>query len=225
MKGKVEVFNWHVEWAYVENSYGKLLTYNLPRYNQSYATGTYQKSISDMIRLGKYDVFLDVGAYVGYFSLIASHYCKEVIAYEAHPFYYGVLLLNMRNLKNVQCEYKFISCLGDTPRMSDDIRGLSSVQYEKEYKVPVSSLDNEVSWLHATWKALDYKILIKMDIEGSEEKALSESNLFLRDPNVHWIIDVHTQHGVSLEKVMSYFKGRKTEIIGAKVLKVEGLEK
>ena len=213
---------WHVEWAYIENKYGKLLSYNLPRYNIMYASCKYQKSITEMIENGNYDLFLDVGAYVGLFSQIAAHHCKEVIAYEAHPFYYGVLLTNMRFYDNVKCLYKFISCEGDTPKMDEDIRGLVTERSLLPYNIEVSTLDHEYSLI---WESLNYKILIKLDVEGSELKLLEASEYVLSKPNVHWHIDVHTQHGISMEKVLEYFPNRKITMTSKKVIKVEGIEK
>lgn len=216
----VEPFEWdNAEWALVTNKYGKLLTYNLPRYNSGYATLTYQGYITEMIESDKYHTFVDVGAFVGLFSLIASHHCKNVIAYEAHPFYYGILLLNMRELINVYCKYKYVGVEGEVPNFNDDdLKGLVTCKGTMPYNIDIISLDSQ--W----YGAVPTSTLIKLDAEGSEIDVLEGSKEILKKPYVHWIIDVHTQHGIEPDFVLDYFPNRKITMISPKVIKVEGLK-
>lgn len=215
----VQPFEWdNAEWAIVENRYGRLLTYNLPRFNRGYANLQYQGYITEMLESGAYEVFVDVGAYIGLFSQVAAHHCKKVIAYEAHPFYFGILLTNMRDFHNVECRYKFVSVEGEVPKMSWDIKGLIVLDVGIPYNIKVVSLDNEYGY------GIPSPILIKLDVEGNEIDVLEGSEELLKKPYIHWIIDVHTQRGITSEDVLSYFPNRKITMISPKVIKVEGLE-
>jgi len=217
MINKIEPVNWHVAWALVTNKYGTLLSYNLPAYHRTYASCKYQGYIIEMLETKKYNVFLDVGAYTGLFSQVAAHNCDFVCSYEAHPFFYGILLHNMKFYKNVTCKYAYISNKGDIPKIDKD-NFMSMVVVKDDnvsYNIPVLTLDEEWDFPH------DLKMLIKLDVEGSELKVLEGSEKLLKNPNVHWIIDVHPPRGVEVEDVKEFFKGRNITLIGKKVLKIE----
>lgn len=215
----VQPFEWdNAEWAIVENKYGKLLSYNLKRYHNGYMNLKYQGYITEMLESERYKTFVDVGAYIGLFSQIAYHHCERVIAYEAHPFYFGILLFNMRELWNVSCRYKFVSKKGIIPRMYEDVKGLIPFNDGIPYNIEVVSLDSEYGY------GIPEPTLIKLDVEGSEHNVLEESKKILKNPCIHWIIDIHTQHGLKVEDVLSYFPNRKITMISPKVIKVEGLE-
>ena len=215
----VEKFEWdNAEWAIVKNKYGQLLTYNLPRFNRRYAKGDYQGYITTMLESKQYSMFVDVGAYIGLFSQIAAHNCRNVIAYEAHPFYYGILLTNMRFHMNVSCRYKFVSMTDKVPKM-DTIKGMIPLYGRFPYNIEVVTLDSEWGY------GIPESTLIKLDVEGSEIDVLKGSTEILKKPFVHWIIDVHTQRGITPEAVLEYFPDRKITMISPKVIKVEGVEK
>ncbi len=215
----VEPFEWdNAEWAIIENKYGKLLTYNLPRYNVGYASLDYQSYITEMIESKKYHTFIDGGAYIGLFSQIASHYCHKVVAYEAHPFYFGILLFNTRFYDNIKCRYKYLSNNNRhfLPKIDDGVKGLVTSNSKYVYNIDDTSLDAE-------WNGgIPTSTLIKLDVEGSEIDVLEGSEYILRKPYVHWIIDVHTNRGITSESILEYFPGRKITMISPKVIKVEG---
>lgn len=221
-----EPFEWENEnganWALIKNKYGELLSYNLPRYHKSYASCGYQGYITEMIESKKYGIFIDCGAYIGLFSLIASYNCKAIYAYEAHPFYYGILLANMRFRFNVFCEYSYITkgldYIRANPTMEKDIKGLINIKGTKAYKIHMTSLDEEHPY------DLSYNRLIKVDVEGNEINVLLGSEKLLENPKTHWIIDIHTQHGIDPKEIAEFFPNRKKTWISPKVLKVEGAE-
>ncbi len=205
------------EWAIITNIYGKMLTYNLPSYNLMYAKLTYQRYITQMLNTNKYEIFLDVGAYTGLFSQVAANHCKQVYSYEAHPIYYGILLYNMRFYKNVKCIHKHISNETIVPKIhsTDPMCMITSkLDVLEEYNIKTTTLDKEFIQFR------DIKTLIKLDIEGYELNALEGSKELLKHKNIDWIMDVHLANSISLEDVKAYFKNRKIELIGFKVLKV-----
>ena len=219
----VEKFEWdNAEWAIIKNRYGELLSYNLPRYNKSYSTCRYQGYITEMLETKKYEVFVDIGAYIGLFSLIASYHCRRVVAYEAHPFYFGILLYNMRR-RHVECRYRFVSdysLFGEyqIPKMTDDVKGLIVADEGDPYNIKVVTLDSEYGF------GIPDICLIKLDVEGNELNVLKGSKEILKKHYVHWIIDVHTNRGITSEEVLKYFPKRKITMISPKVIKVEGLK-
>ena len=199
-----EKINWRLEWAFITNEYSTFISYNVPYMNTAYEEITYQPAITDMIKKNNYDIFVDVGAYIGYFSIIASHFCKEVIAYEAQPFFYGILLNNTKFMSNVKCKYCWISNLEDVSRLMHPLMMVNSYKGDV-YNIPVVSLDTEL--LHLK----DEKILIKMDIEGNELNALRGSSEILKHPNIHWFIDVHISEETTklkMEDILSFFEDR-----------------
>lgn len=213
MDEKVEKVKWHVDWSVITNKYGSLLSYNLPVLHKTYATLQYQSYITQMLESKEYDIFIDVGAFVGLFSQIASHNCIYVCAYEAQPFFFGILQHNMQYYKNVDCEYKYVGCKGDIPLTDGNFMGLLTTDSnEREYNIEVVSLDDEFS------PPKDMKMLIKMDIEGNELRALEGAKELIKNKNVHWIIDNHPNRGVEIEDVKKYFKDRKQIVKGFKVL-------
>lgn len=222
---KVEPFDWNdnkARWAMITTKYGKLLSYNLPRYHRSYANCTYQGYITEMLESKKYLTFVDVGAFIGLFSFIASFHCRRVVAYEAHPFYYGILLFNMRR-RHGECKYKFVSdysMLGafQSPKMTDDLKSLIVVDEGEPYNIEVVTLDSEYGF------GIPDMCLIKLDVEGNELNILKGSTEILKKPFVHWIIDVHINRGITSEEVLKYFPNRKITMISPKVIKVEGLK-
>lgn len=206
---------WHTEWALVNNKYGELLSYNLHNYNKLYASCTYQKYIVDMLETKKYDIFLDVGAFVGFFSQVAAHNCKYVCAYEAQPLFFGILLSNMKFYKNVDCEYGYVSCKDDIPMIDNNFMSLLTIDSkEREYKIKTIVLDEE--WAHDH----NLTMLIKLDVEGNELNVLAGSTNLIENTNAHWIIDVHPNRGIDLVEVRRYFSGREITQIGKKVLKI-----
>ncbi|KKK95478.1 hypothetical protein LCGC14_2672370, partial [marine sediment metagenome] len=214
----VESFKWDngiAEWAMITNRYGKLLSYNLPRYNRSYATCKYQGYITEMLESNIYPTFVDVGAYIGLFSLIASYHCRRVVAYEAHPFYFGILLFNMRK-RHVECKYCFVSDFHafkeyQIPKMTDDIKSLIVVNEGEPYNIEVVTLDSEYGF------GIPGKVLIKLDVEGNELNVLKGSEKILKKHYIHWIIDVHLNRGITSEEVLKYFPKRKITMISPKV--------
>jgi len=194
----IEKFNWHFGWYKINNDYGEQIIYEPEQFAKAFADGSYQSQIKDLLETGKYDVFLDVGAAWGHFAIIASYNCERVIAFEPQPFRYGFLLYNCRHLFNVDCRYEFVTCKGETPTMGR-IQEMCELRHTKSYNVPVVTLDD-----------IDIKpnekVLVKLDVEGSELKVLKGCPSLIANPNVDWFVDIHLIYGISEESVFSFFE-------------------
>ena len=182
--------------------YGRMLSYNAGILHDQYENLQYQPYIAWMTQSNQYDVFVDAGAYIGLYSFVAASHCKKVIAFEAAPFIYGILAFNMRFKKNVSCKYAWIGNKGQIPMQKEEDFGTVTAGRLCEYNVPIAELDNEVV------PFINLKVLIKMDIEGSELEALKASTKICQLPNVHWIIDVHKQANINQNDVLKFFKNR-----------------
>lgn len=118
------------------------------------------------------DVFLDIGANIGYFTVVAASVCEEVHAFEPVPELYGRLERNI-NL-NSGCRASAHSCAMSKTVGSSRFyvvagrnTGLSSLHEQKgakEIDVKTTTLDAFVEKQH-----LSRVDLMKVDVEGAEE--------------------------------------------------------
>jgi len=119
--------------------------------------------------------FLDLGAYRGYYTLLASKLVGEkgkVFAFEPEPENFAWLTMNLRGKTNVNLIQKAVSNNVGTIKL---FLSPSDSSTHRIYDVDGKrkSIEVEVTTLDEFFKDKPYKIdLIKMDIEGAEMKAL-----------------------------------------------------
>ena len=196
---------WAFKWWEINNKYGEQIVYEPDQFAKAFEDLSYQQNIKEFLENGEYDVFLDIGAAWGHFSLIASEYCKRVIAFEPHPMRYGFLLYNCRHHFNIECCYEYVSCRGDTPRLGK-LEEMVEERQTKPYKVPVITLD-DIQF------DPDESILVKLDVEGNELKVLQNANYLIKNHNSDCIIYVPNLHGVSHMDIITKFSGFKKHFI------------
>lgn len=197
----IEKFNWHFGWYRIKTEYGEQIIYEPEQFAKAFADNSYQQQIRKLLETKKYDVFLDVGAAWGHFSIIGARHCKRVIAFEPQPFRYGFLLYNCRHLFNVDCRYEFVTCEGEIPTMGK-LQEMCELRHQKSYNVKTITLDDlEID--------PNEKVLVKLDVEGSELKVLKGCPKLIANLNVDWIVDIHMICGISEESVFSFFKHKK----------------
>lgn len=149
-----------------------------------YLYGCYEYAATELILalVRPETVFLDIGANIGYFSLIAAPRCKKVYAFEPVIKIYRRLERNVarNNLPNVTTWNSGVTDHDgeDTlylPR--NENTGLASLQPipgAEEIKIPVVTLDKLVSD-----QSIGGVHLIKIDIEGAEVKAFEGARTLL----------------------------------------------
>ncbi|MFH1118148.1 MAG: FkbM family methyltransferase [Pseudomonadota bacterium] len=145
--------------------------------------------------LTKADVFVDVGANVGFFTCLARSMEKYTIAVEPLPdnlrYLYGNLVVNGWT----DCVEVFPLGIADAPGLAELygagtgaslLRGWAGISEHFKRIVPVSTLDTIVG------HRFDGKrIVIKMDVEGAEFRALlGASETLGRRPQPTWIIEI-----------------------------------
>lgn len=144
-------------------------------------------------RIQSYDstLFVDVGAHHGIHTLNAKDHFMEIIAIEPHPLNLLRLHYNLGNSSNV----KIISCVisdfqGTTDLFlgyRDSKHSLNSTPHRRDkIHIPVITL----SLLLQNEPRID---LIKVDVEGTEDKVLKGA-LDIIDRIHSWIIEVHEPH-------------------------------
>lgn len=163
-------------------------------------------------------VFIDAGAHVGYFSLIAARLVGPeglVYSFEPDPSNHQLLEKNieLNNYKNVT---PVNSALSDRPgTMTLHLTSLDTgrhslypqdIPLKGQINVPTTTLD---AFLDARgWPQID---LIKMDVEGSEEDVINGmSELMKRNPKPQLLIEFNPallrRAGVDLFKFIDSFQ-------------------
>ncbi len=143
---------------------------------------TRKEGLISEIELNSDQVFVDVGANIGSYTLqIASKYPKnKIISIEAHPGEFNALkrnVLDVNDLKNViLVNVGVFSKKDELVLYEQGIWTASSsafVKTEKSTKIPCDTLDNIIQKLENGQKMGNgQEFVIKMDIEGSEYDAL-----------------------------------------------------
>ncbi len=115
----------------------------------------------EVIKLKKSDIVVDIGAYVGEYSLYASRFAQKVIAYEASPYTFQVLKMN--KTANMEIHHKAV--VGDNRKeatlyLSRGIGATNSLVKKKNKSVIVPAINyNEV---------IKEATVVKIDVEGGE---------------------------------------------------------
>jgi FkbM family methyltransferase len=107
------------------------------------------------------DVVVDIGAYVGEYSLYAAKVAKRVIAYEAAPSTYAVLRMNAR----VNIDAHNLAVVGDDRDevelfLSTGIGATNSIVKKKSESVTVAAINYD--------EAVEEATVVKIDVEGAE---------------------------------------------------------
>jgi FkbM family methyltransferase len=174
-----------------------LVTRNHPA-NRAMLQGTFEPDETALLlqHLPQIDVFVDVGANVGYYTLLALKHGKRAIAVEPQP-------------RNLQCLYAGLAAnrwedrvevfpvgLGPQPGIST-LYGASGpsasivpnwAKYGSGYKqtIPVLTLD-----IVLADRFIDRSLFVKIDVEGYEYQILQgASNAAGRVPGLTWLVEI-----------------------------------
>ena len=174
-------------------------SYNMRRTLEDYASNlVHEKATTDLFKktVKNGDVVVDLGANIGYFSLLASRLTGsqgKVFSFEPEPRNYSYLQKNieLNNYKQNQAFQKAVSdkdgvtelfiCDYDTGHHTinrqDGIEAYSRGRTIKEESIEIETvtLDNFLK------EKTDKVDVIKMDVEGAEELALSGMDVVLKN--------------------------------------------
>jgi FkbM family methyltransferase len=144
-------------------------------------TGVWEPNVTYWIeKLSQGGVFLDVGANIGYCSLIASKKYEKVYAFEPIPENYFLLekSLNDNNIKNVEVVKK---CVGNSETLeltafADNMGGTRNIENTRKQNVSHMKVQStrvyEVVTLDSFTENIESVDLMKVDVEGHELQVL-----------------------------------------------------
>lgn len=137
------------------------------------------------------EVFVDIGAYIGDTTLDFIHSYgensyKRIYCYEMTPSTFSYLEKNVSKYKNIICRCKAVGDKNETLHMSMNNNSSSANTLTKTgQEVDAISLDSDIT---------DQITMIKMDIEGAEEKAIIGSKRHIQKEHPKLLISIYHNH-------------------------------
>jgi FkbM family methyltransferase len=200
----------------IPTPYGILLTPPIsPRVQM---LGVYETPASKILEKELKDarLFIDVGAHVGYYTLLASKIAKEIISIEPNPFNYKLLKINLR-INKIKNAY----ALNIAASNYNGESGIFIPKSKGKIATDESRLDNNISKIKIKVVKLDDLLLkigknpdvIKIDVEGSEMQVLEGLQATLRKGVKCLMIEVHSEENKA--EVISFLKS-----LGYKIIQV-----
>ena len=148
------------------------------------------------------DVFIDVGAHIGRYSIRLSKNCKKVIAIEPNPDNQKRLAKNMQlnDISNISViPY---AAMDKEQVVSMDMQGVSSRVLGARSRVGSASVA-----AYPLDKMIQDKVdLVKIDVEGMEMQVLEGSRSILSTYHPTLIVEVHGQYSVERERISRFLE-------------------
>jgi FkbM family methyltransferase len=193
-------------WARIHSGEGKGLWLKIdPRWHKAYLEGSYEPGIQKFLRehLQPGDVFYDVGAHIGFISIIAARLVGEsgsVFAFEAAPENVAALEHNVRRNALWQVHIHSVAVWSRCGKIGfrrpypgalagvvlDPDPGVSRAVDDLRIEVPATTLDRFVE------KHLP-PTLVKIDVEGAEAEVLDGAKKLFQESRPVLICEVHHQ--------------------------------
>ena len=182
--------------------------------------GEYEPMTTEVFkRLLKSDTkVIDVGANIGYFTLLCSELAKKVYAFEPEERNFKILCENIKlnHRANVVTIQKAVGDINNkaTLYLSRNESGEHSLiqgrvkRVKAQTEVDVVKLDDIIE---------DEIDLIKIDVEGNEIAVLRGAERLLRNPNIKLIVEVYPRdlklEGTSGDELMTFLKEHEFEFV------------
>lgn len=183
-----------VETVETFNESALILPSNL-RTRRQLAAGAYEPEVTSAIRsrLTQGSTMVDLGANVGYYSVLAGRMVGpngRVYAFEPDPDAYSYLCrnINLNHLINVTAEPKAVAnTVGPKSFLRPELEGGHIVDAPLPFATTVQTTTLDDYFASISWPRVD---LIKMDIEGGEAGALAGmKELSARNPQLALIME------------------------------------
>jgi FkbM family methyltransferase len=176
--------------------------------HRRYALGTYEPEICALIqsRLRGGETVLDIGANIGYFTLLMARRVGpsgRVIAFEPVPSVYGVL---NENLRLNGCDWALAECMavaeveGEGTMLVEANNPLSFTGQLSEcgdMTVPLVTIDRYME--RSGLEKLDFA---KIDVEGAETRVLQGMTSTLRRWRPRILVEIHARDGQESETLL-----------------------
>lgn len=189
-------------WVEIQSGVGRgLFLQSLPRFELAYVRGDHETVVQDLLSawLRPRDIFFDVGAHVGFFSLIAGRLVGPegtVLAFEPDPD-------NLTRLEAGIVRNRMEWIRANSVVVSDDhgkvwFARSSPASSGMEGRVVEGDVVSSTGRLVVQAVTLDDYFstragVVKIDVEGGEIRALKGASHLLRDGNLRWIVEAHTE--------------------------------
>lgn len=191
----------------VNARYGAKFDLKLPDSIQTsiFLTGVWEKNMSKLISsaLRPADIFVDVGANIGWYTIMASKLVGstgKVFAFEASPSIYNVLLSNLakNNIENVQAFNIAVSDhLGSCPIYNAPVGNIGHSTIIDSLATTDGHTFEKIVKCDRLSSLLEHAVLfdarfIKIDIEGAERLAIDGVAPFLKNfsERCEWLIEL-----------------------------------
>lgn len=193
----------------VPTRYGTILMGINSIYLDIHARFGHEEKFIELIETEDFDVFVDVGAAWGYFSVPAANHCDIVYAFEPTSKRYVLLEQNKKDLKL------------DNLRIFNKAVGTGSFDlYEGRYagpKTPKRTKKLDVEWVtlrEILEPHLDERVVVKVDVEGPELDVVLSAGDLGQYNNLTWLIERHqwAYNEKQLRDALQPFKGELTGI-------------
>ncbi len=185
-----------------------------------YYTGTHEPVIGLIIKksLKSGDVFIDVGANIGYFSIMAANVVGEngkVISFEASPYICGLMEKNisLNSIKNIELrnvavskEVGIVNIYSQGKALLAQTSIFQSRGGKLQAKVPCAPLTAEVLGINPARIRL-----IKIDVEGAEELVIKGIQSLIDHPefNADFLLEVSpTEISCTPEELLQVFTSK-----------------
>jgi FkbM family methyltransferase len=168
--------------------------------------GRYEPTETALMKnlLGQVDFFIDVGAHIGYYTCLAGHLGRRVIAVEPCPTNLRYLHANLlaNGFEGVEVVPRVVAALTGVTELygfgggASIIRGWKSGTVLASRSVPTTTLDALLS------DRLEGDcLLIKIDVEGAEYGVLAGARETLaRRPPPIWFVEIYPHRGHASER-------------------------
>lgn len=169
----------------------------------------YEPAVTNIIERSKGEVFIDMGAHIGRYSMVAARNFKRVTAIEPHPDNFRILKYNSSQYRNVLCVQAAVGDFNGQDRLylRPDSRHSLKFRSRRATLVSVTRLGKILDSMGTG--NID---LIKVDVEGSERQILEDAASIM--PNVRaWIVQVHDEAKSAYIQQLLTDQGYKTKWI------------
>ena len=208
---KQVIFNWVEDAKLIfDNSKINNLSQRQIKFNYYLGLAEYEEMAFLIHALKKDDVFVDCGANLGLYTILASKVIgANSISYEPHPDTVKKLFAQLE-INNLKDKVKIISkALGDrigSVKFSNDKDALRRKVLDNEKKLE-NFIDVQMTTLDSELENLAQNFILKMDLEGFEFKALEGARNILTKKNLKAIIIENNQTADNnlVHKILSEF--------------------
>jgi FkbM family methyltransferase len=183
--------------------------------------GIFDRPETELIKslLKKDDIAIDVGAHIGYFTLLMARRCRRVFAFEPERNNYTTLIRNMRinNLHNViPSPYAVAEQAGAVTLC----RHWTNTGMNRIYCTNWCVRDHQTAVTIKLDQLIDIADFIKMDCEGSEYGALKGMKNLLINNDIKMVMEFHSpsiiEYGAKPEDIFNFMNdlGYEMRLIG-----------